>query len=56
MLEVENQTFLLFLLHNLILLFKKTLEEILHTIFLWKFQTNESFRILHLIVHNRLTL
>ena len=39
------------LLHNLILLFQKILDQILRAILLWKFQTNKNFNMLHLIIH-----
>ena len=37
----------LVLLRNLILLFQKILDEILHTILIWKFQTNKNFNKMH---------
>ena len=34
----------MFLLHNLIFLYQKILDYILHTVLLWKFQTNKSLK------------
>ena len=53
--EVENWTFLLFLLYSLILLHQKVLDKILCFISLWKLQVNENFNKLHLIIHQILT-
>ena len=50
LLEVKNGFFFLFLLHNLILLYQKILDQILHTILLSKFQTNKSFKKSQLII------
>ena len=44
------------LLHYLILLFQKVLQQVQHTILLRKLQTNKSFNKSHLIIHQRLIL
>ena len=46
----------MFLLPNLILLYQKILDQLLGTILLREFQTNENFNKLHLIIHQILTL
>ena len=46
----------MFLLPNLILLYQKLLDQLLGTILLREFQTNENFNKLHLIIHQILTL
>ena len=46
----ERKLNILFLSHNLILLFQKILDLIQHTILLWKFQTKENFNKL-IIIH-----
>ena len=52
----KNLTYILFLLHNLVLQCQKILDKILRINLLWKFQESKNFSKLQLIIHQILTL